>query len=158
MEGKPCRGNASMDYTDTAATMTFFFAIDSKSVVPSFNCSIRNTSKCQTSCLLIYLCLQASFFIGRTQLRQQGLKHGRIRRGRGRWHQQWRITVIELYVLLCPCVKTIYVDFCVKTMSCCVIYVLLCEDYELLLCCIIFCYMPCFGRSPFGEAAKTGVI
>jgi hypothetical protein len=44
---------------DAAAAATFFFAIYGKSFVHTFNYSIRNTSKCQTSHLLIHLCLQA---------------------------------------------------------------------------------------------------
>jgi hypothetical protein len=61
----PVMGNASMDDTDVAATTTFFFATDGKSFVPTFSCSIHNISKCRTSHLLVHLCLQSSFFIGR---------------------------------------------------------------------------------------------
>jgi hypothetical protein len=68
LEGKPHRGNASMDDIDVAAAATFFCATDGNSFVPTFNCSIRNKSKCRTTCLLVHLCLQASFFIGPTQL------------------------------------------------------------------------------------------
>jgi hypothetical protein len=50
-------GNASVDDTDTAATMIFFFATNGKSFVLTFNCFIHNTSKCRMSRLLIYLCL-----------------------------------------------------------------------------------------------------
>jgi hypothetical protein len=57
-------GNASVDDTDAAATTTFFFTTDDKSLVPTFNCSIHNTSKCQMSRLLIHFCFQASFIIG----------------------------------------------------------------------------------------------
>jgi hypothetical protein len=64
----PTVGNASVDDTDAAATTTFFFATDGKTFVPTFNYSIRNTSKCRMTRLLIHLCLQASFFIGRTRL------------------------------------------------------------------------------------------
>jgi hypothetical protein len=106
LEGKPPVENASMDKTDAATSAIFFFATDGKSFVPTFNCSIRNTSKCRMSRLLIHLCLQVFFFIGRTWLHQRGPKHGRIRQGRGRWHWQQRGTVIELYILLCFCVKT----------------------------------------------------
>jgi hypothetical protein len=42
----PAMGNASVDNTDAAAAAIFFFASDSKSFVPTFNCSIHNTSKC----------------------------------------------------------------------------------------------------------------
>jgi hypothetical protein len=76
----PAVANASVDDTDAAAAATFFFTIDGKSFVPTFNCSIRNTSKCRTSCLFIHLCLQASF-VGRTRLHRRGPKHWRIRRG-----------------------------------------------------------------------------
>jgi hypothetical protein len=58
----PAVGNASMA---VAAASTFFFAINGKTFVPPFNYYIRNMSKCQTIHLLILLCLQASFFIGR---------------------------------------------------------------------------------------------
>jgi hypothetical protein len=74
-EGKPIVGNASMDDTDATAIATFFFATDDKSFVPTFNCSICNTSKCRTSRFLIHLCLQTSF-IGLTRLHQLGPKHG----------------------------------------------------------------------------------
>jgi hypothetical protein len=57
-------GNASVDDIDAVAAAIFFFATDGKSFVATFNCSIRNTSKCRMICLLIHLCLQASFFIG----------------------------------------------------------------------------------------------
>jgi hypothetical protein len=77
----PAMGNAFVDDTDAAATMTFFFTTDGKSFVSTFNCSIHNTSKCRTSRLLVHLCLQVSFFIGRTRLRRQGSKHGMIRQG-----------------------------------------------------------------------------
>jgi hypothetical protein len=79
-------GNASVDDTDVVAIVTFFFATDGKSFVPTFNYSIRNTSKCRTSRLLVHLCLQVSFFIGQTRFCRWGSKHGRIRRGW--WHQQ----------------------------------------------------------------------
>jgi hypothetical protein len=95
----PTVGNASMDDTDAAVTTTFFFVTNSKSFVTTFNCSIRNTRKCQTSCLLVHLCLQTSFFVNQTRLRRWGSKHGRIQRGRGRWHQQWHDVVIKLYVM-----------------------------------------------------------
>jgi hypothetical protein len=104
----PAVGNAFVDDTDVAAATTFF-ATDGKSFVPTFNYSIHNTSKCRTSHLLVHLCLQASFFIGQTQLHQRSSKHGRIRRRRGQWHQQRHGVVIELYVLLCPCVKTMWI-------------------------------------------------
>jgi hypothetical protein len=55
--------NASVDDTDIAAAVTFFFATDGESFVPTFNCSIRNTSKYRTSHLRVHLCLQASFFV-----------------------------------------------------------------------------------------------
>jgi hypothetical protein len=63
----PAVGNASMDDTDTdaVAAATFFFTTDDKSSVPTFNCSIHNTTKCRTSHVLVHLCLQASF-VGRT--------------------------------------------------------------------------------------------
>jgi hypothetical protein len=57
LEGKPVVGNASVDDTDVAAVATFFVVIDGKSFVLIFNCSIRNTSKCRMSLLLIHLCL-----------------------------------------------------------------------------------------------------
>jgi hypothetical protein len=53
----PTVGNAFMDDTDTTAATTFFFTTDGKSFVPTFNCSIHNTSKCRTSRLLIHFCL-----------------------------------------------------------------------------------------------------
>jgi hypothetical protein len=62
----PAVGNASVDDTDAATTMTFFFTTDGKSFVPTFNYSIQNTSKCRTSRLLVHFCLQTSFFVGRT--------------------------------------------------------------------------------------------
>jgi hypothetical protein len=74
----PTMGNASVDVTDAAAASTFFFATDGKTCVSPFNCYIRNTSKCRMIRLLIHLCLQASFFIDRTQLHQCSSKHGRI--------------------------------------------------------------------------------
>jgi hypothetical protein len=95
----PAVGNASVDDTDAVATATFFFANYGKSFVRTFNYSIRNTSKCQTSHLLVHLCLQASFFVGRMRLHRRGHKHGRIQRGWGRWHKQWPGAMIELYVL-----------------------------------------------------------
>jgi hypothetical protein len=79
-------GNAFVDDTDAATT--FFFTTDGKSFVHTFNCSIRNTRKCRTTCLLVYLCLQSSFLIAWARLHQWGSKYGRIRRGRRRWHQQ----------------------------------------------------------------------
>jgi hypothetical protein len=75
----PVVGNASVDGINAASTMTFFFTIDGKSLVLTFNCSIRNTSKCRTTRLLIHLCLQASFSIGQMRLHRYGSKHGRIR-------------------------------------------------------------------------------
>jgi hypothetical protein len=74
----PIVGNASVDDTDAVAIVTFFFATDGKSFVPTFNCSICNTSKYRTSRLLIHLCLQESFLIDRTRLCRWGSKHGRI--------------------------------------------------------------------------------
>jgi hypothetical protein len=62
----PVVGKASMDDTDVGTAVTFLFATDGKSFVPTFNCSICNMSKYRTSRLLIHLCLQVSFFIGRT--------------------------------------------------------------------------------------------
>jgi hypothetical protein len=38
-------GNASVDDTDIAAVMTFFFTTDGKSFVTTFNYSIRNMNK-----------------------------------------------------------------------------------------------------------------
>jgi hypothetical protein len=95
----------SLAWPDVAPT--FSFATDSKSFVPTFNCSIRNMSKCWTSRLLVHLCLQASFFISWMRLHRRDSKHGRIRQGQ--WHRQWRDAMIELYVLLCPCVKTMQI-------------------------------------------------
>jgi hypothetical protein len=63
----PTVGNSSVDDTDTAAATIFFFATNSKSFVPTFNCSIHNTSKCRASRLLVHLYLQVSF-IGGTRL------------------------------------------------------------------------------------------
>jgi hypothetical protein len=48
LRASPTVGNASVDDTDAAAVATFFFATYSKPFVPTFNCSIRNTSKCRT--------------------------------------------------------------------------------------------------------------
>jgi hypothetical protein len=98
----------AVDDTDAAATTTFFFTINGKSIVPTFNYSIRNTNKCGTSHLLIHLYLQGSF-IGQTRLHGWGSKHGRIRWERGRWHQQRRSAMNELYVLLRPCVKSMQI-------------------------------------------------
>jgi hypothetical protein len=39
-------GNASVDDTDAAAAVTFFFATDGKTFVPTFNCYLRNTNQC----------------------------------------------------------------------------------------------------------------
>jgi hypothetical protein len=61
-----------------ATAATSFFAIDDKSFMPTFNCSIHNTSKCRTSRLLVHFCLQASFIIGRTRIYRRDPKHGRI--------------------------------------------------------------------------------
>jgi hypothetical protein len=69
LEGRLTARNASVDNIDTTAATTFFFATAGKSFVPTFNCSIRNTSKWRTSHLLVHLCLQASFFIGRKRVR-----------------------------------------------------------------------------------------
>jgi hypothetical protein len=128
-------GNASVDDIDAAAASTFF-ATDNKSFVPTFNCFIHNISKCWMSRLLIHLCIQASFFIDRMQLRWWGSKHGRIRRGRGRWHRQRRSAVIELYVMyLCRRTMTIY--YCVKTVwiidLCLVLWILYVLMYNFLL-------------------------
>jgi hypothetical protein len=41
-------GNASMDYTNTAAATTFFFTTDGMTFVPPFNCYINNKSQCRT--------------------------------------------------------------------------------------------------------------
>jgi hypothetical protein len=75
----PAVGNASVDDTDTTAVATFFFTTDGKSFIPTFNYSIHNMSKCQTSRILIHFCLQASFIIGWTRIRRWGPKHGRVR-------------------------------------------------------------------------------
>jgi hypothetical protein len=45
----------------------------------TFNCSIRKTSSCQTSPLVVHLCLQVSLFVGQTRLCRWGPKHGWIR-------------------------------------------------------------------------------
>jgi hypothetical protein len=59
-------GNGSVYDPDTATTMTFFFVIDDKSFVPTFNYLIRNTSKYWTTHLIIHLYLQAYFLsVGR---------------------------------------------------------------------------------------------
>jgi hypothetical protein len=92
----PAMGIASINDTDVAAASTFFFATDGKTSVPPFNCYIRNMSKCRTTCLLVHLCLQATFFVGWTRLHRCGSEHGRIRRRQRRWHRQRRGTVIEL--------------------------------------------------------------
>jgi hypothetical protein len=60
----PVVGNASVDDIDVVAAATFFFATDGKLFVATFNCSIRNMSKCRMIHLLVHLCLQASFFVG----------------------------------------------------------------------------------------------
>jgi hypothetical protein len=49
--------NASVDDTDAVATVTFFFTTDGKTFVPTFNCYLRNTSRCQMTRLLIHLSL-----------------------------------------------------------------------------------------------------
>jgi hypothetical protein len=77
----PTLGNAFMVDINIVATVTFFFTTNCKSFVPTFNCSIRNTSKYQTSHLFVHLCLQTSFFVGQTRLHRWGSKHGRIPRG-----------------------------------------------------------------------------
>jgi hypothetical protein len=59
----PAVVNASVDDTDAAST--FFFTTNGKSFVATFNCFFHNTSKCRTNCLLVHLCLQVSFFVGR---------------------------------------------------------------------------------------------
>jgi hypothetical protein len=147
-------GNASVDDTDAAATTTFFFAIDDKSFVPTFNASIHNTSKCRMSRLLVHLCLQASFFIGRTRLYRRGSKHGRIWWGRGWWHQQRHGAMIELYVMYL-CRKTMTTYCCVKTIwiidLCLVVWILYILLYNFLLCDL-------FWRLTSDKAAKTGVI
>jgi hypothetical protein len=76
----PAVGNASVDNTNVATTVTSFFATDGKSFVHTFNYSIRNMSKYQMTRLLVHLCFQVSF-VGRTRLHRWGSKHGRIRRG-----------------------------------------------------------------------------
>jgi hypothetical protein len=81
LEGKPHRGECLCGWHNAIATVTFFFATDGKSFMPTFNCSVHNTS------LLIHLCLQSSFFISRTWLHRWGSKHGTIRRGRGWWYR-----------------------------------------------------------------------
>jgi hypothetical protein len=105
-------GNASVDDTDIAAIMTFFFATDGKSFVPTFNCSIHNMSKYRRTRLLIHLCLQVSFFNDRTPLNRWEDPGGR-----GWWHRQQRGIVIELYGLyLHHKMTTMYC--CLKTMDC----------------------------------------
>jgi hypothetical protein len=117
-----------------------------------YNSSCRKymRSRCR-----VHLCLQASFFVGRTWVRRRDPKHGRIRRWRGWWHRQWRGAMIVCHVSLCQD----YVDFCVKTMYCCAKTM---NFRWFISCCVIvvyyFCYMPCFGSSPSREASKTGVI
>jgi hypothetical protein len=106
----------AVDYTDATAAAIFFFATYGKSFVPTFNCSIHNTSKCRTSHLVVHLCLQVSFFVGRTRLCRRGPKYGRI--WRGRWHRLRRGTVIELYVLYSSLCED-YADFCVNNMYYC---------------------------------------
>jgi hypothetical protein len=53
--GSPTVGNASVDDTDAATIVTFFFATDGKTFVPTFNCYLRNTCQCQMTRLLIHL-------------------------------------------------------------------------------------------------------
>jgi hypothetical protein len=65
----PTVGNASLDDTDAVATTTFF-ATDGKTFVPPFNCYIHNPSHCRMTCKLVHLSLQATFFVGQTQLHQ----------------------------------------------------------------------------------------
>jgi hypothetical protein len=97
---RPVVGNASMDDTDVTVAATFFFTTDGKSFMPTFNYFIHNMNKYRTSRLLVHLCLQVSF-VGRKRLNRRGPKHGRIQRGRGRWHRQRRHggDVIELYYM-----------------------------------------------------------
>jgi hypothetical protein len=76
-------GNASVDDTNAAAVATFFFATDGKSFMPTFNCSIRNTSKCRTSRLLVHLCLQTFFFIDRHDFIDGVLNMGGFGEGEG---------------------------------------------------------------------------
>jgi hypothetical protein len=147
----PAMGNASVDDTDIAAATTFFFTADCKSFVHTFNCSIRNTSKCRTSCLLVHLYLQVSFFVDRAWLRWRGSKHWRIRRGRGRWHRQRCGAVIEFYVMYL-CHKTTTMYCCVKTIwividLCLVVWILYALLYNFLLYGMLY-------RLP-REAAKT---
>jgi hypothetical protein len=51
----PTVGNASVDDTDAATVVTFFFSTDGKTFVPTFNCYLRNTCQCQMTRLLIHL-------------------------------------------------------------------------------------------------------
>jgi hypothetical protein len=154
-------GNASVDDTDIATASTIFFATEGKSFVPTFNCSIHNTSKCQTSRLLIHLCVRASFFIDRMRLRQRGPKHGRIWWGRGRWHWQWRSAVIELFVLLCQDYANFYkktMYFCVKTMNC-HWFISCCLDcYILFLLYAQFWRLPIHGGSQNRDYIKNQYI
>jgi hypothetical protein len=100
-------------------------------------------SKYQITRLLVHLCLQALFFIGRMRLRRCDYKHGRIRWRRQWWHRQQRGVVIELCYMWCICVVKWWLCIVVKTIWIVVIKVVIRHFYR---CCYrssllwFFCY------------------
>jgi hypothetical protein len=139
LEGKPHHGECLHGRHWRAAVVTFFFATDGKSFVPTFNCYICNTSKCRASHLLIHLCLQESF-VSQFWLRRWGPKHGRIRRGRGRVAPATtqRRDGVELYVMYL-CRKTM-IMYCCEDYGLSLWYI--CLELQLsLFCCLKLLYM-----------------
>jgi hypothetical protein len=150
-------GNASVVDIDPAAVavVSSFFITYGKSFVTTFNCSIHNTSKCRTSLLLVHFCLQASFVDWKWHCRR-GPKHGRIQWGWGSWHQQRCGAMIELCYMWCMCRKMM-IMYCREDYALSLWYISL-ELQLSLFCFLKLLYVPCFGGSPSGEAAKIGVI
>jgi hypothetical protein len=102
------------------------------------------------------ICLQTTFFIGRTWLRRCSSERERIPWGQQQGHRQRCGVVIELCYVIYLCHKTMAMYYCEDYMD---YHWFICLELELLLFCYLnLLYVSCFGSSPSREAAKTGLI
>jgi hypothetical protein len=110
-------GNTSMD--DTAAAMTFFFPTDSKSIVPILSIVpfVIQPHVERLPYLSIYIFKRPSSSPRRDFVNGILNMEG-SNKGEAGGTSNARDAVIELYILLCLCIKTMQI-ICVNTMYCC---------------------------------------